>query len=370
MSDIVMGSVRPKKKKDKEEIAEAEPEAEIPINEKNSFSQSYAEASVAAPTISRVSMKKADKFFRGSRRAKKDFEIARVGGGAKKFFVFFAGIFVLFAALAAGYFLFPKATLALQIKSQEKSVALDLTASTQNSGTITGDKTLPANFEQTTKETTEDFYSTGSKDGGSKATGQAVIYNEFSSENQPLIATTRLETSDGKIFRITKNVIVPGMTNVGNETKPGAIEVDIVADQPGESYNIDPADFKIPGFKDTPSKYDKFYAKSANPTTGGSTGATKVVTAQDITSAKEKIAADGREAAITELKNNLSPDRKIFDDAVQTDVSNISFSDNAGAEKRKIFGDRQCASECTFFFRSGYKEAFGGQFGAIRRRRE
>jgi hypothetical protein len=339
MSDIVMSDSQPKKKRAKREVIEIEPdpEPEVPINEKKSFTQAYSAANaVMPPSVSRVSIKKADKFFRGSRKMKKDFEIARVGGGAKKFFIFFAGIFVLLAAFATAYFLFPKATLALQVKNQEKSVALDLTAAADSSAANTDGKTLPANLEQISKEVTQDFDATGSKDGGAKATGQAVIYNEFSGENQPLVATTRLETDDGKIFRITKGVVVPGMTNVGGETKPGAIQVDITADQPGDSYNIDPTSFKIPGFKDTPSKYEKFYAKSPNPTTGGSLGATKVVSAQDIASAKEKMAAAGKKAAIQELKSNISSDRKIFDDAVQVEVSNISTSDTAGAEKEKV----------------------------------
>jgi hypothetical protein len=338
MSDIVMGSAQSKKKKTKPEIVETElkPEPEIPINEKNSFSQSYSAANAVPSSMSRVSIKKADKFFRGSRKMKKDFEIARVGGGAKKFFIFFTGIFVLLAALAAAYFLFPKATLVLQVKNQEKSVALDLAAAADSSAANTDSKILSANLEQATKEVAQDFDATGSKDGGAKATGQAVIYNEFSGENQPLVATTRLETDEGKIFRITKGVVIPGMTKVGNETKPGAIQVDVAADQPGDSYNIDATSFKIPGFKDIPAKYEKFYAKSSGSMTGGSSGAAKVVTAQDIASAKERLAVDAKKTAIAELKSSLSSDRKIFDDAVQVEVQNISVSENAGAEKEKV----------------------------------
>ncbi len=68
---------------------------------------------------------------------------------------------------------------------------------------------------------------------GKKAEGSVTIYNEFSNAPQPLVATTRLETSDGKIFRIVKGVTVPGTTLVDGEIKPGAIEVQVVADQPG-----------------------------------------------------------------------------------------------------------------------------------------
>ena len=64
--------------------------------------------------------------------------------------------------------------------------------------------------------------------------------------------------------------------------------------------------------------------------TGGSAGANKVVTVEDINSAKEKISARGKKSAIEEMKNKLSPGTKIFDDAVQFEISNISVSDKAG----------------------------------------
>lgn len=336
MSDIVTSQSQPKEKPPKMEPAKINPEPEIFIDEKNSFAQSYTQANSEPSKISQVSMKKADKFFRGARRMKKDLEVERVGGGAKKYFIIFAGLFVLFAALASAYFLLTKATLALHVKNQEKAVSLDLTADATASAPNSAGNVLPANLEQVTKDLTEDFDSTGSKEGGSKAAGQVVIYNEFSSADQPLVATTRLETSDGKIFRITKNVVVPGSATVGGETKPGAIEADVIADQPGDGYNIGPTDFRITGFKDTPAKFDKFYAKSAKPMTGGSSGAAKLVTAPDIASAKETIAADGKKAAIADLKGALPAGRKIFDDAVQVEVISTTSADNAGAEKEKF----------------------------------
>lgn len=327
MSDIVRNQPQPKKRKaEKENLPAKEPEPDLIINEESDIPQPQK--------LSRVSIKKADKYFRGARRAKKDFEIARVSRGAKKYFVFFASLFFLLAALAVGWFFLPKATVALQIKNPEKPVSLDLTANTE--ANAASEKTLPAKTEQFAKEITEEFAATGSKSGGKRAEGKAVIFNEFSSEDQPLVATTRLETAGGKIFRLKNSATVPGITKVGNETKPGAIEVDVVADQPGESGNIGPSDFKIPGFEDTPEKYEKFSAKSVRAMTGGAEGETKAVTAQDIATAKEKIAADAKKAAIEDLKNNLASDRKIFESAVQVEIKNISVSDAAGAEKEKF----------------------------------
>jgi hypothetical protein len=51
--------------------------------------------------------------------------------------------------------------------------------------------------------------------------------------------------------------------------QPGAIEAEVIADQAGSDFNIDPTDFKIPGFSGGP-KFDKFYAKSSKSFSGGS----------------------------------------------------------------------------------------------------
>jgi len=81
---------------------------------------------------------------------------------------------------------------------------------------------------------------TGVENVEKKASGRIVVYNEFSSAPQKLIATTRFETPDGKIYRIKDAVTVPGA---------GSVEATVYADQPGEEYNIDLTDFTIPGFK-------------------------------------------------------------------------------------------------------------------------
>jgi hypothetical protein len=162
-----------------------------------------------------------------------------------------------------------------------------------------------------------------------------VIYNEFSSESQPLVATTRFQTDDGKIFRLTKNIVVPGSTKVGGETKPGAIEADVIADAPGPSYNIDPATFKIPGFAGGP-KFEKFYAKSTESMTGGIEGETPVVTAQDIAGAKDSLLAAAKKEAMSELKSALPDDRKIFDDTVNAEMLDAKPSAAVGTQTDKF----------------------------------
>lgn len=105
-----------------------------------------------------------------------------------------------------------------------------------------------------------------------RATGKIMIYNNFDDKPQRLITNTRFETKDGKVFRVLEPVTVPGKkTGADGAAVPGSIEATVTADEPGESYNIPPSEFKIPGFEGTP-RYDGFYATSKNPMSGGFEG--------------------------------------------------------------------------------------------------
>jgi len=116
-----------------------------------------------------------------------------------------------------------------------------------------------------------------------RSKGTAVIYNTFSTSPQPLLIDTRLEGSNGKIYKTEKKLTVPGM---GKDGTPGKVEVGIYASEPGGDYNSEPLDFKIFGFKGTP-KYDKFYGRSKGNLIGGTSGEFYVVPKEN----KEKIAA-------------------------------------------------------------------------------
>lgn len=291
---------------------------------------------------------KADKYFGGKipspsvsamtpRQEKNLMKTEKVKGKAGRYFFVFAAIFVALGIVSAAYFLLPKARLTLYLSDQEKPISSNVVSSVDTSGVEKENKSIPAILEQVTKEKKKEFDATGSKSGSGagKSAGKVVIYNEFSSENQPLVATTRLETGDGKIFRITKNTVVPGMTKVGAEVKPGAIEVDVVADKAGAEYNIEPATFKIPGFKGGP-KYEKFYAKSTKAMSDGGGEGAAVVSSQDVAGAKEELGNEVKKEAAEELARNLSEGRKIFEDMISVGVESASVSENVGAQTEKF----------------------------------
>ncbi len=137
----------------------------------------------------------------------------------------------------------------------------------------------------------------GSQHISNPAMGVITIYNAYSSASQILVATTRFAAPDGKIYRIHSAVTVPGATQNNSGTlQPGSVIATVYADQPGAAYNrSDPTTFTIPGFMGDP-RYNKFYAQSTNPISGGFVGNEPAVAKADLTQAE------------TALKQSLNTD--------------------------------------------------------------
>jgi hypothetical protein len=150
----------------------------------------------------------------------------------------------------------------------------------------------------------------------SKATGVIRIYNAYNSSSQTLVATTRFMSPDGKIFRLIDKVVVPGAKIENGKIIPSYIDAEVVADKPGESYNIGPTKFTIPGFQGTP-RYETFYGESLKPMTGGYIGETKIVGQSDVNKAKQEILDIVFVSLNEELKSKIPPTAVVLDDAKQ-----------------------------------------------------
>lgn len=211
-------------------------------------------------------------------------------GGIFKFFAVISVIFIFLAALAAYVYLnYPKAAIELFPASDLQNVSLDVVASVETELADVENAVIPATLQQVEIEKTVRFETTEEKfvsDDG-KASGKVTIYNKYSSSPQPLVATTRVLSKEGKLFRLKESVTVPGMEG----EKAGTIEVAVIADKPGEEYNIGPSSFSVEGFKGSP-KYEKFEVSSDSPMSGGNNESgnkkARVVTASDIESARQK----------------------------------------------------------------------------------
>lgn len=113
-----------------------------------------------------------------------------------------------------------------------------------------------------------------------KAGGQVVLYNAYSREAVRLIVNTRIAGDNGLIYRLTGSAVIPGYTVSGGSKQPGTATAAVIADQPGDSYNM-PASaagetMHIVAFNGGP-RYDLEYAKIKTPASGGFTGRKKII---------------------------------------------------------------------------------------------
>lgn len=243
--------------------------------------------------------------------------------------IFVAGILV--AGSALGYLFVPKADVLLKTRTKTVEKDLDLRADVNQTAVDPSSLSVPAKIVEKEETYTFSYPVTGKgKTQGQKAKGTVVIYNEYSSSPQPLVATTRLETPDKKIFRLTKGVTVPGTTEVDGKKQPGAIEAEVIADASGEEYNIDPSSFTIPGFAGGP-KFEKFYAKSSEKMKGGNStkesAEISALTQTDLAMAKGKSESQAQEKIKEDLKNSLDGEMFLSESAIEnTIIESVALS--------------------------------------------
>lgn len=253
-----------------------------------------------------------------------------VGGENTKKMIFGFIFVCLLVLLGVGLFLYvPSAKITLEPKVETEKI--DVSIQGTNDTPLGNDPAIPIRVMDIVQDSKLSFDSSGrSASFGQKARGSVVIYNEFSNEPQQLMSTTRLQSMDGKIFRLSQSVTVPGTTVVGGETKPGAITAEIIADQPGSDYNIDPTTFSIPGFLGGP-KFDKFAAKSTVAMSGGTSNSdgSLAVSQQDLDNAKTKTEADAKSKIEDAIRSQLQPGEVFLAQAEKIIISKSQASAKA-----------------------------------------
>lgn len=149
-----------------------------------------------------------------------------------------------------------------------------------------------------------------------KAAGTVTVYNSYSGQSAKLIAGTRLSDGSGRIYRLTSTVVIPGYTKPGSSIMPGHVMAQIVADQPGDSYNIGSADtvsdFKIVAYQGTP-RYDSIYARLASDISGGFVGTKKIINPSLQASTTAILRARLAAALFEQIRNTVPAGYMLYD---------------------------------------------------------
>lgn len=179
-------------------------------------------------------------------KKKSTLQQARIERYYNKIVVAFIVIAVLLL-LCIVYFSFSKTVITVHPATVNQEVSLN--ATTADLGGVV----LLTELEDTTAFS-------GSSNNAShpaKASGTVTIYNKYT-KDQPLVASTRLLSDSGVLFRTDETVNVPA----GN-----SVTVGVTADQEGATGNIGPSHFEIVALWD--GLKDDIYAQSSAAMTGG-----------------------------------------------------------------------------------------------------
>ena len=167
-----------------------------------------------------------------------------------------------------------------------------------------------------------------------KATGKAILYNNYSPKSQLLISNTRLQSTAGKIYRISSPAIVPGTKLTNGKIIPGQVEVTVFADKAGDIFNSDATDFTIPGFAGSP-RFEKFYGRSVGALSGGMSGEFQIPDEKELTKAKDDLTKSLSEKMLTQADGETPEGFVLVPDA---SFGGINFPEtlNEGTDKSKV----------------------------------
>jgi hypothetical protein len=226
--------------------------------------------------------------------------------------------------------LFGKAEVAIRFKKTPWTFN-DAVAALTSVKDIDADRNIiPGQLFEEEKSLVQAFPASGRANVNDKARGQITIVNAYSSDSQQLVATTRFQTPDGKIYRLDDTVVVPGAQVVNGKITPASIKAPVTADQPGPSYNSGRVDkLTIPGFKGTP-KFEGFYGVLENGISGGVTGERAVATDADVSQAESQVAAILRSSFKSSFLGAIPSDINVLDGASALTPGKIMTARTAG----------------------------------------
>ncbi len=199
--------------------------------------------------------------------------------------------------------------------NSQASTRVVLTAGTKTESTAD----LPGSVRKQDQQEEGTFTATGTRPTKAQAAGTVTLYNE-TAQSQTLVASTRLQTADGILYRLRNLTVVPAQGNV---------DAEMYADKPGEEYEVAASDFTIPGLPESTQKV--IYGKSTAPTTGG-LKEVHVVTQSDVEEALDALKIKAAAAALSTVNNGLSAEEVAIVDPLKQEVTDGKFSPTVDEE--------------------------------------
>jgi hypothetical protein len=190
---------------------------------------------------------------------------------------------------------------------------------------------IPGIIFSDVRESSENFFSTGTDSNIKRASGVIRVYNK-STPITLKIFTRFLSTPDDLIYKADKAFTIPGIALDGT---PGQIDINVTAEEAGKKYNISSAIFSVPGLLDT-KYYSNIWAETISSLGGGEESEVKIVTNNDLLLAQENFEKKYKEEAKQVLIDSI-PGNYAYDlEKISTKMNDFYINAKEGAEAEKF----------------------------------
>jgi len=275
-----------------------------------------------------------DKFKQVARAKSIEFK-KKVGG--KKSSIFVLVILILIGIFSYAYFVLPKAEIKIWPKTELLTIETELIirvseVSRRDKVSLPVGKEIPGEVLESVKRIDQKFLSSDKFLRETRAEGIIRLYNNYSTASQSLIPRTRFMSACGKTFRTPVRVVIPGKRREAGVWVPGTIDIRVIADQPGNEFNIDPTAFSIPGFAGL-ARFISIYGRSYKPMTGGEIRQVVQVSQEDLDLAENILIKKAADVCLADLK--IGRDNQgisILKEAVEMNILESFANVGVGAE--------------------------------------
>lgn len=260
--------------------------------------------------------------------------------GRKKSGLFSRGVkvklalfFVLMAIVFVGvlHVFFARAEVSLWPQTREIKVLQPITAKIREQKVDKEESIIAVRTLSEDKEGTRLFDASSKTIKENRAMGTIRVFNAYTTSPQTLIAKTRFISENSKLFRTPSRITIPGATRQGGKLIPGFLDIEVIAAEAGEDYNIGPSNFSLPGLSGSAS-FTAIYAKSTESMIGGSEREVLVVSKEDIEDAKESLIEELTKKVTDDLLSRIPEGMVATKDSVLIEVKEAGSLVEAGAE--------------------------------------
>jgi len=228
-------------------------------------------------------------------------------------FVALAGVLVILAC----YFFLSRAEITITVAKEPVNAdfILDLKEQVAEnpagpSVAVPGAATIEGKITETTVSGTKEYPATGKKTVQGEVGGTVTIFNNYN-KDQTLVATTRLLSPEGLLYRLEKRVSVPAGGKVEN--------ILVYADPASEAAaKLGPTKFIIPGL--WAGLQDKIYAQSFSPMHGGEQEV-NFVTQGDLDNAYDDLTKTFSQQVLDSLRAEMKAAGEVFGKVVIKEIN-------------------------------------------------